>query len=295
MASNILRSLGSFTASRSFGKPPAGAGIAQRLGGLAGRGISAFSGGVSRGAAGAGGALGSALGRGLAGRGAVNNQRITGSTIAPFPQRTGAAGAPASRYNPTPQGQGLFDRGPGRPGLSNRRGTGSGPGGATAGGGGVFGMSADDVHAQSNARLEEWRERNRQDQERARVEQANTTNVSAYNEAFASANEANEARYQQLLGIADSTTGQRAKDITSDFAGQQSAAMQNLARLGLANTSGASTIRGGFGRKRNEALDRMADQMQQTKLGIIERRTDKAPDLASLISLGKLGISGLKF
>ncbi len=117
----------------------------------------------------------------------------------------------------------------------------------------------------------------------------------AINETIASyyakqkeANEANEARYQQLLGIADATTGQRGKDITSDFANQQSMAMQNLASLGLANTSGASTIRGGFGRKKNEALDRLADTMQQTKLGIIERRTDAAPDIGSYIALAQL-------
>ncbi len=102
------------------------------------------------------------------------------------------------------------------------------------------------------------------------------------------ANEANEARYQQLLGISGATTGQRAKDITSDFANQQSMAMQNLAGLGLANTSGASTIRGGFGRRKSEALDRLADTMQQTKLGIIERRTDAAPDLGSYTALAQL-------
>ena len=129
---------------------------------------------------------------------------------------------------------------------------------------------------------------------RARMAGRNS-NVEAFNKASASANEANEARYKQLLGIADTTTGQRAKDITADFSAQQSSAMQNLASLGLANTSGASTIRGGFGRKKNAALNRLADQMQQTKLGIIERRTDKAPDLASLVALGQLGISGVKF
>ena len=76
--------------------------------------------------------------------------------------------------------------------------------------------------------------------------------------------------------------------------------MQNLANLGLANTSGASVISGGFGRKKSAALDRLADQMQQTKLGIIERRQDIPPSLASLVGLAQLGpsirgLSGLKF
>lgn len=181
--------------------------------------------------------------------------------------------------------QSTFGSGPGRP--SSLRSSGYGTGGFGGGGGTATG-SWQDVFAGMQSRKDTLREQQR-------LGQANEANVAAYNKAFASANEANEARYQQLLGITGETTGQRAKDITADFTGQQASAMQNLANLGLANTSGASTIRGGFGRKKNEALDRLADQMQQTKLGIIERRQDLPPSLASLVSLGQLGISGLNF
>lgn len=247
-------------------------GVAQRLGGMAGRGISAFTGGASRAAAGAG----SALGRGIAGLGTTSGRTgmpriIKGAVNAPRPDSQDVA-------------RSTFGRGPGTPATYSR----ASYGGAGGGGGGVATGSWQDSMAAMQSRRDAL-------QERVRVDRANKMNVSAYNKAFASANAANESRYQQLLGIADATTGQRAKDITSDFEGQQASAMQNLAGLGLANTSGASTIRGGFGRKKNAALDRLADQMQQTKLGIIERRTDQIPDLASLVSLGRLGISGLKF
>lgn len=275
--SSALSSLGKFFS----GGASAQLGAAQKLGGAVGRGISSYAGGVSRGASSAAQAGASGL------AGLVRGQPSAGAPLGQWTGQTRVVeGAPATQqYTGTAPGQGLFDRGPGRPAsYAGLLGGTSGSGG----GGGVATGSTQDAFAAMKSEWAALAERNR-------LAQANQANVSAYNKAFTSANEANEARYQELLGIANATTGQRAKDITSDYAGQQASAMQNLASLGLANTSGASTIRGGFGRKKNEALDRLADQMQQTKLGIIERRTDKIPDLASLVSLGQLGISGLKF
>lgn len=109
--------------------------------------------------------------------------------------------------------------------------------------------------------------------------------VANYNQAYGQAKAANEARYQQMLRIADQTTNQRAADITSDSASASASAMQNLARLGMANTTVAPTLKMGFDREKNESLNRNADQMQQTKLGIIERRADDYPDLSSLQSI----------
>ncbi len=106
--------------------------------------------------------------------------------------------------------------------------------------------------------------------------------VANYNKAYGEANAANEARYQQMLAIADNTTSQRAADIRSGAQGQVSDMMQQLARTGMANTTIAPTMTAGINRQREEALDRSADQMQQTKLGIIERRTDEAPSSANL-------------
>lgn len=109
--------------------------------------------------------------------------------------------------------------------------------------------------------------------------------VQNYNQAYGKAKAANEARYQQMLRIADQTTQQRAADVRSDYGQETSNVMQQLAQLGLSNTTIAPTLRQGIQRKQGEALNRLADQMQQTKLGIIERRNDEYPDAASLQSI----------
>jgi hypothetical protein len=114
--------------------------------------------------------------------------------------------------------------------------------------------------------------------------------VESYNKAFGEAKSANEARYQQLLGITDETTGQRAADIRGRGEEERSDLQQGLARTGLSNTTVSPTLTVGSKRRESEALNRLADQLQGTKLGIIERRTDAFPDPAALqSSLSKLG------
>lgn len=106
--------------------------------------------------------------------------------------------------------------------------------------------------------------------------------VESYNEAFTSAKEANEARYQEMLGITDRTTGQRQQDIRSDAARELASQQSGLARLGMAGTTVAPTMAAGVKRREQEALNRAADAGQQTRLGIMERRTDAYPDTGLL-------------
>ncbi|KKL28204.1 hypothetical protein LCGC14_2377490 [marine sediment metagenome] len=114
--------------------------------------------------------------------------------------------------------------------------------------------------------------------------------VEEYNKAFGEAKGANEARYQQLLGITDETTGQRAADIRSRSLEERSDLEQGLARTGLSNTTVSPTLTAGSRRREESSLNRLADQMQGTKLGIIERREDQYPDLSALqSSLSYLG------
>lgn len=114
--------------------------------------------------------------------------------------------------------------------------------------------------------------------------------VEEYNRAFGEAKGANEARYQELLGIAGETTGQRAADIRAGGIEERSDLEQGLARTGLANTTVSPTLTAGSRRREEESLNRLADQMQGTKLGIIERREDQYPDASSLqASLSALG------
>ena len=117
--------------------------------------------------------------------------------------------------------------------------------------------------------------------------------VEQYNTAYAEARSANEARYQQMLGIADQTTGQRAADIRSSHGQQESSMMQGLARQGMAGTTVGSTMKMGIQREQQSSLNRLADQMQGTKLGIIERREDAYPSSDILLQLAQaLGQGG---
>ena len=109
--------------------------------------------------------------------------------------------------------------------------------------------------------------------------------VAGFNKSYGEARSANEARYQQMLGIADATTNQRASDITQSSFESQANMMQGLARLGMQNTTVAPTMKAGIDREREASLNRNADQQQQTKLGIIERRTDRYPDASGLQSI----------
>jgi len=109
--------------------------------------------------------------------------------------------------------------------------------------------------------------------------------VRNYNIAYQQAKAANEARYQQMLGITRQTTGQRAADIRTAYGEQEANIMQQLARQGMAGTTIAPTMQMGVQREQQSALNRLADLMQQTTLGIMERKEDKYPDLSALQSI----------
>ena len=142
--------------------------------------------------------------------------------------------------------------------------------------------------------------------------------VQSYNQAYGEAKASNEQRYQQLLqiadqdyarsalirnrmsGIADRTTGQRAADIRSAGAEEESNIDQRLRALGMSGTTVGSSLTGGVKSRTEASLNRLADEMQQTKLGIMreqagatrdtklgimERRTDAYPDISALSGL----------
>jgi hypothetical protein len=123
--------------------------------------------------------------------------------------------------------------------------------------------------------------------------------VNEYNRAYAQSRADNENRYNQMLGIADKTTGQQQADVISQFQKGQASGMQNLQRLGMANTTLGASLQQGVQREQSAALNRLADTMQQTKLGIIgSKKTDRelAPDStllqAALSQLGQTGAYG---
>lgn len=117
--------------------------------------------------------------------------------------------------------------------------------------------------------------------------------VGGYNTAWERARAANEARYQEMLGITGETTQQRATDIRAGGVGEEANIMQQLQRQGMAGTTVAPTMRAGVRRETESSLNRLADMMQGTKLGIMERKVDKYPDPNMLTSLiTALGQSG---
>lgn len=122
--------------------------------------------------------------------------------------------------------------------------------------------------------------------------------IGNYNQAYAEAKSANEARYQQALGILDQNTGQRLADIRSDSASAISNVYQNLARNGLGASSVGNVEAAGERRRMNEELNRASDSLAAQKVGLIERRQDPYPDQGSLASLvtgigSAAGASGL--
>jgi len=107
-------------------------------------------------------------------------------------------------------------------------------------------------------------------------------------------------QYRGMLGVIGETTGQRAADIRSEYAGREADIMQRLGRQGMAGTTVAPTLGMGVQREQESALNRLADLMQQRKLGvmeqmaqpmqrerlgIMERRTDAYPEQTMLANL----------
>ena len=109
--------------------------------------------------------------------------------------------------------------------------------------------------------------------------------VNSYNTAYGQAKSANEARYQQMLNIVNQTTNQRMSDVTSGYGQKASDIRQQFSRTGMGNTTIIPTMIEGNTRNMNAELNRTADTMQGTKLGVMERRTDAYPDLGSLQSI----------
>ena len=80
---------------------------------------------------------------------------------------------------------------------------------------------------------------------------------------------ASQAKYQEMLGVAGETTGQRQADIRQDYTSRAADITQQQARLGMSGTTVGTSLRGGVEREKQSSLNRLADTMQQTKLGIM--------------------------
>lgn len=102
--------------------------------------------------------------------------------------------------------------------------------------------------------------------------------INSYNQQFAEAKAANEAKYKEALGLVDQTSGQQAADIRSDYAKQRSSALQNLARSGMSNTTVGSTLSQGLQREESASLNRLADALLEQKTDIMQGFEYKYPE-----------------
>jgi len=103
--------------------------------------------------------------------------------------------------------------------------------------------------------------------------------------------------YQQMLDAIGQMSSQR-EAATREAYGQESAnMMQQLARSGMAGTTVAPTMKLGVARRRESSLNELADQMLQTKLGVVggelQRRTAQQENaLQRLAGLEQAKMSG---
>ncbi len=102
--------------------------------------------------------------------------------------------------------------------------------------------------------------------------------IDQYNQAFQQAKAANEAKYQEALGVVGTNTGQQRADVLSQYQGQRANAMQQLARVGMANTTIAPTLQAGIQREQQGALNRVSDQAMQARLGVMQGFEFKYPE-----------------
>ncbi len=105
-----------------------------------------------------------------------------------------------------------------------------------------------------------------------------TNMINQYQQAFQQAKTANEAKYQEALGVVGSNTGQQRADVLSQYQGQRANAMQQLARVGMANTTIAPTLQAGIQREQQGALNRVSDQAMQARLGVMQGFEFKYPE-----------------
>ena len=102
--------------------------------------------------------------------------------------------------------------------------------------------------------------------------------IGQYQQQFQQAKAANEAKYQQALGVVGTNTGQQRADVLSQYQGQRANAMQQLARVGMANTTIAPTLQAGIQREQQGALNRVSDQAMQARLGVMQGFQYKYPE-----------------
>ena len=137
----------------------------------------------------------------------------------------------------------------------------------------------------------------------------------SFQDAIDRANQANEARYRDILGgyqsryqrgmgMLSGLGQQEARDINELYDNQAAQARQNLTSRGLGNSTLLATMQQGADRERNAELGRLNERMRQQTLAtdsglsgdtlqFMERKNDTGPNLAMLAQLAQgVGAAG---
>ena len=99
------------------------------------------------------------------------------------------------------------------------------------------------------------------------------------------ANAANEARYQQTLGLYDTLGKSGAEQIQGQTAQQQAGMTQQLAGRGLGNTTIGPSMQTGIASQGQSNLLALQEQLAREKAGVMEQKTDQGPNLSLFTSL----------
>jgi hypothetical protein len=131
---------------------------------------------------------------------------------------------------------------------------------------------------QWNWQVQQYQQQQAQQQAAAQQSMAGLNSlINSYNTSFNAAQALNESQYQAEMAAAGTETGQKRADIISAFGAQGSQQMQQLAKLGMGNTTVGQSLGQGNMRQQQAALNTAADTSLQTKLGIMENRNIMYP------------------
>lgn len=100
------------------------------------------------------------------------------------------------------------------------------------------------------------------------AEAANVALFGQMGEQSRGAQAASATGYEEMLGLAGQTSGQRTADIEQSAAGQRATIAQQQARLGMSGTTVGTTLGQGVGRWEQAEKNRLADQMLGRQLEI---------------------------
>ena len=109
-----------------------------------------------------------------------------------------------------------------------------------------------------------------------------------YQGAYDEARAANEARYQEMLGLSEGLGQADREAIERQMRGAQSGAGQQTVTSGLSNVPGA--VQGAkaiASQPYLTAQGRLQDSLRREQIGIRERRTDAYPDMNQFINLAQ--------